>query len=351
MSHSRCTLWIVVVVVVAGAVAGCDGRYERLPSRPTFRVVSYAPAITQMIVDLGAADSLVGVAEHDAAAPEGVPTVGSYYKVDTESLLATKPTHVFLMAGKEGVPKILQSLSISEGFKLVAYPNPSNVIEMVRIFCDDRELDGKRDPSDPPSVSFVLERWHEGNDFSLGQFYGMLSQINTLVDNTETRRPEVLMVIGLEPLTASGVDTVHNDVLTLMLGGRNAARYVKNPAPVFDRELLLDWKPEVILLLQPNEPPLGSIDKDPRLAVFRGLDIPAVRDGRIVLINDPLVMLPSTSLTRIGVEMAKAIHPQLADRIDKVRDSEELILSEDTMEQVEVDPAKVGGSDADPVAP
>ena len=86
---------------------------------------------------------------------------------------------------------------------------------------------------------------------------------------------------------------------------------------MFNREKLLRTAPDVIVLLLPDAPPLESIEDDPRLAILRDLDIPAVKNDRIVLINHPLAQLPSTSLPTIAVLMAKAVHPQLADRIDK----------------------------------
>jgi hypothetical protein len=79
---------------------------------------------------------------------------------------------------------------------------------------------------------------------------------------------------------------------------------------------LIALSPQVIILLMPEAPP--PEDDDPRLAIFAGLPIPAVTDGRITLINDPACLLPSTSIVRLAAQMARAIHPELTAEIDAI---------------------------------
>src|SRR5690606_27253270 len=121
-------------------------------------------------------------------------------------------------------------------------------------------------------------------------------------------------------------------------GGLNVVNNPDASAPTLDREMLLAAKPEVVLLLLPEAPPLKSIDEDERLASFRGLEIPAVVNNRIVLINDPLVALPSTSIVNIGAQMAKAIHPELADEIDRIMSSDPLAEVRASSEDAAADP-------------
>ena len=314
-----CFATMMGLCVVLGG--GCDGN-DLPPGLPTAapgpakRVVSLAPSLTQMIHDLGAADMLVAVAENDDVEPN-LPTVGSYLNVDHEALLATRPTHVLMLYGKEGVPDVLQKLASTQGFELFAYPYPNSIVEMMQIL--DRV--GENEAANATaSLGLALDRERAGFWLSR-QFFVKFADIGKTV--SDQPRSRVLMVINTDQLTASGHNTVHDDVLGF-LNAKNAVVDFRSSAPRLDREMLITAKPQVILLLQPNAPLLKSLDKDSRLAIFRNLDIPAVTDNRIILINDPQVLLPSTSLVRIGVLMAKAIYPDLSDKFDKVLASDNI---------------------------
>ena len=68
----------------------------------------------------------------------------------------------------------------------------------------------------------------------------------------------MLMVIGVNPLMASGPGTVHDELLSYC-GARNAAGNALVGAPVYDKERLLDANPGVVLFLLPQAAALGSI--------------------------------------------------------------------------------------------
>jgi ABC-type Fe3+-hydroxamate transport system substrate-binding protein len=144
-----------------------------------------------------------------------------------------------------------------------------------------------------------------------------LLRIARVVDNEPSRR--VLLVIGTDPvIQASGRGVTHDQLISGYANAENAVGPDAGEAPVLDKEALLAAKPDVILLLLPNELPLQPLDQDRRLTLFRGLNIPAVVNKRIVLLSDPLILLPSSSLAKITAQMAKAIHPEKAKEIDQV---------------------------------
>ena len=75
-----------------------------LPATAQLRVVSLAPSLTEIMLDLGAGDLLVGVLDGgdrpDALA--GLPSVGRYGQLQAESLLALKPDLVLLWPDSVG---------------------------------------------------------------------------------------------------------------------------------------------------------------------------------------------------------------------------------------------------------
>ena len=65
------------------------------------RVVSLAPSLSEIVVELGAADLLVGVLDGGdrPAALATVPSVGQYGQLNMERLLSLKPDLILLWPG------------------------------------------------------------------------------------------------------------------------------------------------------------------------------------------------------------------------------------------------------------
>jgi ABC-type hemin transport system substrate-binding protein len=317
--------WAASLLCACMALVGCDRSEPQSSGEPdahAMRIVTLAPALTKMVIDLGLTDAIVGVGEHDACAPQGAAVVGNFMNVNTERLYELRPTHVLMMTGQHGVPESLAAMAQSAGFDLVAYAYPNGIEDVGAVLFDEAELlredSGVRDP-DRRSVGAALDMKMQAQRLKLHMFM-QLAAIGRVTGSVA--KPSVLLVIGVEPNVRASAPAQTGTVLDDLLGfagGLNAAAQSQVSAPVYDREKLMGLAPEVILLLLPNDPPLT--ENDSRLAAFAGLDIPAVRDGRIALINDPMVLLPATNLPQAAATLAKAIHPDLAARIDAAMDA------------------------------
>lgn len=326
-------------------------------SDKAIRLVSLSPALTQIIRDMGHGQLIVGVDDSHALVFDKLelPTVGPYDNASAEEIIGLNPTHVLVMAGKEGAPAGLIKQGEANGFKVVAFPVPTDVREVIGILmgkfvAPSGSGSGDDRVSSDNSLANLLGDDHGGLVVA-NEMTRQLGRIAELSDSVSEpgKRPRVLVVFALEPrVQAAGPETVLDDLLRQYAGAYNAAipeirpltsaelNAITDPekrkqailaaaddpakrvgtAPTLDRERLLEAKPEVIVLIMPGEPPLQPIDEDPRLLNLRGLDIPAVKNNRIILINDKTALLPATTLPAVAAQMAKGIHPALTPQID-----------------------------------
>lgn len=314
-------LTLFLLFTAALCMAGCDQPPEEVvteeievnpPSDPV-RIISLAPALTQMLIDIGEKGVIVGVAQNDSIAPADTPTVGNFQDIDSEAIIRLRPTVVVMMTGKEGVPPRLRELAEKEKFDLLAYPSPNNTSEVANILYRE-EVASSTQPAQPS-----LGYYFQITEAAQSAKYKLLIDLARLGDFTSRLepKPRVLALISTTELGGSGPRTILDELIK-KAGGVNVLQGEKLGYVALDREMLLGLKPDVILLIAPGAPPLESIDADSRLANLRGLDIPAVAKGRIHLMNDPAAMLPSTTISRVSVAIAKAIHPELAAEIDQV---------------------------------
>lgn len=286
---SLLALWLLV--------SGCGSEASSTSSTPgdaDRRIVCLVPSVSLMLKDLGLADEVVGVGQRDPLAGDGRQVVGNFIAVDIEQLLAAKPDLVITLRSKESPSPRLRELAEAGHFELIALPYPRGI----------------------DAVADTLHQ--DGPDNDLGDHLGvsdkakalrrrMLDQLDAVRRRTaDAEAKSVLICIGLSPVMASGPGTV-NDRLLEIIHATNAAADASVTAPTFDREMLLAMRPDVIVLLQPGAKPLDGAD-DHRLRDFAGLDIPAVHNDRIHLINDPHAMLPSTNLPGLARQLAQVVH-------------------------------------------
>ena len=284
------------------------------------RIISMAPAMTRMIVDLGGADLIVGVTEFDKTSLDGVRNVGSAMNPNSEAMLQLRPTHVFEMRDRVKIPDRIKQLADAQGFLLIDYPYPNSIEEMTRILFDIREFapSGAEILAERQSLGSVLDERTTSQLLALSIMKRM-SAIEALTMNQPTVK--VLLLIGTQPVGASGPGTVLDDLLR----HAGAANVLDDDQPSYlqlDRESILRLAPDAIVLVEPSGAEAGDIDRDARFAALRGLDIPAVRDGRVMVLTHRDAMLPTSTLAEVGAELAIKLHPHLANHITELMNAD-----------------------------
>ena len=285
------------VVVLLGRLGGAPGPGANPGVVPAAadgvdRVVSLSPAITQWVLELGRADTLVGVGDGDAFAPQGVPSVGTFFDVDLERLAGLMPTRVLAATAPEKLPAALRAAAERGGFALNAHRYPASL--------DDALAVGGR-------VGAALGDAAGG----IARSVALRGRLNAVARAVAGRPPvRALLLFSTQPLQACGAGTVHDELLRLA-GGVNVFDATAGTAPTLDRELLRGLAPKVVFLMRPGAAP-GRDAGDPRLAGLGGLEARAGVAGRVVLLHDPAVLLAGPTMDTTAVSFAVALHPERA---------------------------------------
>jgi iron complex transport system substrate-binding protein len=256
-------------------------------SFPPKRIVSLAPNVTEILFSLGLDEEIVGVSIH-CNFPEEAKTkvqVGSYISLDFERIVSLKPD-LIIATGAGNTRDMVERLERLGFPTYVIFPkNFEDVLQSIR------------------HLGQVAGREREGMEI----IQGMKRRRESVVEVTQgLPRPRVFLQIGETPIVTVGKNSFANDLIRLA-GGENIAGKEKEMYPRFGMEEILKRSPEVILVSSMN--PKGNYEKVLQ-EWSRWKTIPAVKNGRIHLIDSDLVDRPSPRIIEGLEEMAKFLHPE-----------------------------------------
>jgi vitamin B12 transport system substrate-binding protein len=198
-----------------------------LPVAAAERVVSLAPSLTDMVLELGAADRLVGVLDGGPRPPplEDLPSVGHYGQVNLEQILALQPDLLLVWPG--AVPDAqLQRL------KAVGIPvhvtDPHRLEDISRQFREIGERLGQAEKGHKLAETF---------DAGMAQLRAQYHREQPL---------KVFYQVWDRPLYTVGGRQIISEALEVC-GGRNLFADLDLPAPQVGLESVLARDPQVIL--------------------------------------------------------------------------------------------------------
>lgn len=278
------------------------------------RVVSLTPAITQMLIDMGKQENLVGVSQEDDASL-GLPVCGSYNNPVVARIVELKPDVVLTESptGTTGdAPALLKALADEGVFALKVIPHSRSIADVHRALIDP-----------------VVGLGAAVGDQAAAERARKLMQLRIDLVSAVVKdagRPRVLMLINPTTLGAIGTGVTHDELLRLA-GGSNALAHLNTGYLTLDRaQLERTIRPDVVLILEPGGSEL--VDGDVRLRPLEGLTIPAVMNRRFAVIRHPQAMLPSTALPEIMLEIALVLHPGKAVAIQEAYDTAEKVVQQ-----------------------
>ena len=247
------------------------------------RIVSLAPANTEIVYSLGLIDRLVGVTTWDdyPVQVKDITKVGDFTTPNLEAIAGAKPDVILVTGGVQA-----DIISKLEGL------GPKVVV------VDPQNLDGVFAAIN--TVAKVTGSTAKGD----AVVSGMKADLADIKAALGTAQPvNAFIEIGWGPLYTAGPGTLLDDLLT-QAGGKNvvtATGYVG-----YSVEQLVTDQPAVYLGT------LSSITDTSTLATRPGYSaVAAVKSGRVFSLDDNLVSRPGPRVAEGVREIARALHPDL----------------------------------------
>jgi iron complex transport system substrate-binding protein len=269
----------------SGPITVTDGSGQTVTlKQPATRIVSLAPANTEIAYAVGAGDKMVAGTSYDdyPAAAKSLPKIGDFANPSVEKIASFNPDLVLAAGGiQAGLRSKLEKLG------------------MQVYVVDPKTYDGVMTEID-----------------NVAQLAGTSAQAQPVVDTMKKAETDVQAKVGSaakattfleiysKPLMTAGTDTFISDMIGVA-GGTNIGAAAGSGYPNFSTEILFKDDPTVYIADS------GSMNKPGDLSKRAGYsDLTAVKDGHVFVIQDNIIARPGPRLAQGLQELAKMIHPE-----------------------------------------
>lgn len=273
-----------IATASAMALAACrGGEPPAPPPTPAPRVVSLSPAITRTLVDLGAAEHLVGRTPFCRSVPAEIPAVGSLLEIDFEALLSAAPDLVLVQPPAGGLDPALALTAEERGFRIETFPI-DGLGDLAAL------LEGLPEALAVGAEPAAAAAWRE-----------RAAALRSRLD--DACRPlaappagPVAVLFSLEPPMAFGEGTFVGEFLD-RLGVANAVR--SRGYPELSLEDLVRLDPDLLVLLREQA---ASPETLGRIA-----GLPAAAAGRVRQVEHPEALVPGSGWIGAAESLRRAI--------------------------------------------
>lgn len=262
-------LWLAILLLA------CAG-----PVLASLRVVSLAPSLSEIVIELGSADLLVGVlnAGERPAAVADVPSVGRYGQLDMERLLSLKPDLLLLWPG---------SIGPAQRDQLKRLNIPTYVAEPHNLEQLSAQIE---------TIAAQLGRPERGTKLAAD----LRQKLDDLRQRYRRDTPlKVFYQVWDKPLYTVGGGQIISDALEVC-GAHNVFADLSLPAPQVSVEAVLQRNPEVILA--GDQAQLDAWKDWPQVS--------AVAHGQLLLISDKGLERPSGQMIEATAKLCHLIAPE-----------------------------------------
>lgn len=261
-----------------------DAGVEVTLDKPAERIVSLAPANTEIAFAVGAGDKVVAGTSYDDYPEEAkaLPKIGDFANPNLEKIASFNPDLVLAAAGlQDKVLTKLQELGVQ-----VYVVDPKTYDGTIATIENVGKLAGTED-----GAAVVTD------DMTAAQM-----EVQTLVGDL----PEATTFLEIysEPLMTAGTDTFIDDMITIA-GGENIGATAGSGFPNFSTEVLVETDPAVYIADSGSMSDPGDITKRAGFS-----ELTAVKDGKVYVIDDSIIARPGPRLALGLKALAGYIHPE-----------------------------------------
>lgn len=236
------------------------------------RIVSLSPAVTDAIIEIGAAEFLCGRSRVcNAPGTQKIPVAGDMGLPATEKILQLKATHIICDSRHPGGNwKFLEKCGIKTIF-----------------------LPGKKIADFPANIRYLgkLCNRQSAADAAAGKFEQKISELKRIIP---VRRPKVLAVLSVSPVISCGAGSFINEALQIA-GAENICRQQKRSYFTLSAEHIIKSAPEYII-----------IAGVPEMLVTRYFQRPEFRNLPAVKRQNFIAVAPD-EFCRSGIRLPEAI--------------------------------------------
>ena len=252
--------------------------------QPAKRIVSLAPANTEIAYAVGAGSKMVAGTTYDdyPAAAKSLPKAGDFSNPSVEKIASFNPDLVLITGG---VQAPLRAKLVKLGMNVYVI--------------------------DPTTYAGVMT-----DIANVGKLAGTSAEAQKVVDSMKQAQADVQAKVGAaakksvfveiysKPLMTAGTGTFVSDMVG-KAGGTNLGDSAGAGFPNFSSEVLLKDDPAVYIADS------GSMSKPGDLSTRPGFSaLTAVKDGHVYVIQDDLIARPGPRLALGLQQLAKMIHPE-----------------------------------------
>jgi len=270
------------------------GRNVTISHKPE-RIVSLAPANTEILFALGLGDKVVGVTRYCDYPPEVIEKVnageitiiGGYANPDVEKIIALEPDLV--IAESQGLQGEVVNTLERNGITVIGL-DPKNVSQILQNIILVGKATGKE-----------IEAENLANELNQ-----RIDEITNKIKNI-AHRPKVYFELWYDPLMSIGPGTWINELIE-MAGGENIFSDANSPYPIISSEAVIERNPEIIVITLGY---MGGVGKSGIKNRPGWNSIDAVKNDKIYEIDENIVYRPGPRIVDGLEQLAKIIHPEL----------------------------------------